>query len=334
MELGVSVIICCYNSAGRLPETIKHLAEQQVPSRIPWEVIVINNASKDDTANLAFEEWSKYNLADVNFTVEDQPIPGLIHARKKGIEIARYEYLLFCDDDNWLNAHYISTAFTIMNSDKLIGVLGGCGIVEAEQPVHLSEDLLKQTTVSGAQSWALTDHWVYGAGALYRKSILVSLTNKGWEQITTGRTGSKLVSGEDVEICFMIYLSGYKIIADDRLTFKHFVPLKRQSTAFIIHMAFWLSYTNVLLNSYYAIIHKNKHPIKKNIDDWFWNISKTVIKQLILQSCKSFKVWEKPTTEQKIAIQSIRGTFYGLLLNRKKIVTHHYLIKNILSSNN
>ena len=31
---GVSVIVCCYNSAGRLPETLKHLALQQVPQAL------------------------------------------------------------------------------------------------------------------------------------------------------------------------------------------------------------------------------------------------------------------------------------------------------------
>jgi len=25
-KLGISLIICCYNSAGRLPETLKHIA--------------------------------------------------------------------------------------------------------------------------------------------------------------------------------------------------------------------------------------------------------------------------------------------------------------------
>ena len=50
---GISVIVCCYNSAERLTETIKHLAGQNVPHYIPWELIVVDNASTDNTAEIS-----------------------------------------------------------------------------------------------------------------------------------------------------------------------------------------------------------------------------------------------------------------------------------------
>ena len=55
---GVSVIVCCYNSAQRLQETIKHLAQQQVPALINWEVIIVNNASTDATYEIALKEMN------------------------------------------------------------------------------------------------------------------------------------------------------------------------------------------------------------------------------------------------------------------------------------
>lgn len=334
MAVGVSVIICTYNGSARLPETLRHLALQVVPESIPWEVILIDNASGDNTSITAKVEWGKYNIDHVGFKVLQEDIPGKNFAFTKGVSTAAYEYILTCDDDNWLSPNYIETAFDIMQTNPSAGVLGGCGVFEPGQPVNLEIEKFKHYYVNGSQKWASIEHWVYGAGSICRKSIFINLINNGWKQITTGRKGSSLICGEDVEICFMIYLSGYKIITDERLLFKHFVDPKKQNKAYIIKMAFWLSYTNVLLNSYYTIIHKDKRPIKKILDDWFWGISKTLIKQLILQSFKSLKIWEKPTTEQKIAVQSIRGTFYALLQNRKKIVTHHYLIKKILSLNN
>ncbi len=33
---GVSVVICCFNSAARLPETLRHLARQDCPSNLAW----------------------------------------------------------------------------------------------------------------------------------------------------------------------------------------------------------------------------------------------------------------------------------------------------------
>ena len=42
-SLGVSVIVCCHDSAARLPETLAHLARQKVDPGIPWEVLSGNH---------------------------------------------------------------------------------------------------------------------------------------------------------------------------------------------------------------------------------------------------------------------------------------------------
>ncbi|MFZ4402312.1 MAG: glycosyltransferase family 2 protein, partial [Bacteroidales bacterium] len=134
MLRGVSIIVCCYNSAFRLPETLRHLAMQEVASDIPWEVIVVNNASTDDTSVVATKEWGKH-LCNTAFKVIDQPIQGLSAARKMGVEQAIYKYIIFCDDDNWLAPNYVQLAFEIMNDDPEIGVLGGqTEVVSTIQP--------------------------------------------------------------------------------------------------------------------------------------------------------------------------------------------------------
>jgi len=52
---GVSVVICTYNGAERLPETIRHIANQTVPAHIPWEFIVVSNACTDNTEEVTRE---------------------------------------------------------------------------------------------------------------------------------------------------------------------------------------------------------------------------------------------------------------------------------------
>ena len=53
MDMKISVIICTYNGASRLPATLEKLAAQSVPAECPWEVLLIDNASTDDTAAVA-----------------------------------------------------------------------------------------------------------------------------------------------------------------------------------------------------------------------------------------------------------------------------------------
>jgi glycosyltransferase involved in cell wall biosynthesis len=332
MKRGISVIICCYNSGLRLAQTLKHLAQQRVPSDIPWEVILIDNASTDQTALIAEQEWKKYQVANVGFTVLAEPIPGKNYAFNRGLNTAKYEYVLTCDDDNWLNPDYLARAFQIMESDPTIGALGGCGVFEPELPSNPEIDGLSNSFVNGPQTWASTEHWVYGAGSIYRKSILTDLMSKGWTQITSGRKGKSLICGEDVEFCFMIYLSGYKVVADDHLKFKHFVPLNRQQIAYIVDLSFWLNYSHVLMNSYYPILNNDKRPIAEIINKWFWSATKCYWKNLVLVALRKVKVWKKPSLEEKLAFNRIKGTWHALFKNRNRIIDHHERTKLLLAN--
>jgi glycosyltransferase involved in cell wall biosynthesis len=331
-KAGVSVIICCFNSATRLPETLQHIAAQIVPPNIPWEVIIVDNASTDTTAIVAKQEWAKHNTRNIEFKIVAEPEAGLMHARKKGLSEASYEYLIFCDDDNWLYPNYISTAFETLTADPQIGVLGGCGIFEPEQPVWPGIEKFKSNYVNGSQHHAITQHWVYGAGSVYKKSILVNLYTNGWQQITSDRIGKKLISGGDVEICFMHFLIGYKIVADDRLLFKHFVPIKRQNEAYIIKMAFWQGYTNVLLDGYYRLVGNVKTPIQASMRAWYISAGKSLIKQYLLLAYHKIKRPASLSMDEKMTLQSSLGTFIALVKNRKAVVQHYEHVLDLLSS--
>lgn len=332
MTPGVSVIICCYNSASRLPETIKHLALQQVPPEIPWEVIVVDNASTDNTKQTAQHEWNKYAVKNAGFSIVEQLTPGLSFARKRGIEQAQFEYLLFCDDDNWLFDDYVSIIFNTLSADLKIGVLGGCGIIEAEQPACMTLDELKQLAVSGYQDWAETQHWVYGAGSAYRKTLLINLYQHNWEQITTGRIGGKLLSGEDVEICFITFLLGYKIVASDKLLFKHFVPLKRQQNTQVTDTYFWDAYTNVLLNSYYPILNNDDRPIEEIMNKWLFSSTIKLAGNVLSLSYNKIKTWGRQSRSLNKGFSYNYGTWRALLKNRKRIIDHNKHIRQLLIS--
>jgi glycosyltransferase involved in cell wall biosynthesis len=331
MQLGVSVIVCCYNSAARLPETIKHIAAQQVPADLPWEVIVVDNASTDNTPAIAQTEWDKHYDTGANFTVVKQPTPGLSHARDKGVETAQYEYLLFCDDDNWLFNDYIARLFNTMKADDSIAVLGGCGIFEPEKPVNDQIESFKNYYVNGEQTWAEKDHWVYGAGSTYRKSLLVNLKQLGWRQITTGRIGKVLLSGEDVEICLMLHLMGYQIKADNQLKFKHFVALKRQNISYIVNLAYWLSYSSALLNSYHVFLNDDKRPINVINNTWLLSALKTFFKYTVILVIQKLIKWKAITIQQKITFNTLYGTCVSLFKNRKIIAAQHLHVKQILT---
>ena len=80
--------------------TLSHLQKQKISSLIQWELILVDNASTDDTVSVAKKQWQQEPLAPMHVVYEKEP--GLMSARKKGVKATRYPIVSFVDDDNWL----------------------------------------------------------------------------------------------------------------------------------------------------------------------------------------------------------------------------------------
>src|SRR5687768_534263 len=120
MVEGVSVVICTHNGAARLPAVLSHLAAQQ--AEVPWEVVVVDNASTDDTAQVATRHWQAQAAP---LRVVSEPQLGLSNARRRGLDAAAYPIVAFVDDDNWLAPDWVATAARLMAQLPDVGALGG-----------------------------------------------------------------------------------------------------------------------------------------------------------------------------------------------------------------
>src|SRR3989338_7518174 len=101
-----SIIIPTYNRAGLLKQGLEAVAAQTVP-RYMYEVIVINDGSRDYTNRVA-EEFQK-NHPEINFTYLKQKNHGVSHARNQGIKRAKGEIIFFTDDDCVVPENWIET---------------------------------------------------------------------------------------------------------------------------------------------------------------------------------------------------------------------------------
>lgn len=90
----VSVIICTHNNAGSLRKTLLAFGQVRLPKEWNVELIVVDNASTDETAVVSKEVVHGLPISYV-FEAEK----GLSNARNAGLKAARGEALLFTDDD-------------------------------------------------------------------------------------------------------------------------------------------------------------------------------------------------------------------------------------------
>lgn len=236
---GISVIICCYNSELRIEATLIHIQRQIVQENILWEVILVNNNSTDNTTGKAKEVWNSLNSI-IPFTIVNEETTGLSNARIKGVANASYEYLLFCDDDNWLQNNYLQRAYDIMEADKSIGILGGQsdGHFEIQKP-HWFDNFEAAYAVGKPlpQSGnADKRRFLAGAGMITRKSIFRKLESASFKQLLSDRTGSELNSGGDTELCLAVLFMGHSLYYDERLRFTHYISAKRLQWKYCVTM--------------------------------------------------------------------------------------------------
>lgn len=228
----VSVVICCYNSAARLPETLRHLARQVLPKSVPWEVIiVVDNHSTDDTAAVALRVWQETG-APAPLRLLEETSSGKSFALETGFAAARYGILVIVDDDNWLNPDYLKRACLLMQQHPGIGVLGGkiTAAFEGQPPAWFEK--FQSCYAVGAQGKAagdITDYkpHVAGAGMVVRKSAYQLLKQRGFRPMLSGGRRGNLMPGEDLELCYAMAILGYRIWYDEALNLAHFMPKSR-----------------------------------------------------------------------------------------------------------
>jgi glycosyltransferase involved in cell wall biosynthesis len=235
---GVTIMICCHNGAGRLPETLRHIANQSVPRHILWEVLIVDNKSTDFSAVVARREWARYHSA-ARFRIVLEPTLGLSHARARGFSEAMYEYVIMCDDDNWLAPDYVEQVYNIMTERNHIGALGGFGILvfEIDPPRYIEQSNIFAAGEQAPGSGKVKANKIYGAGCVIRKSAYQKLQQLGFKSMLTDRKGRELTSGGDYELCYALALLGYDIWYDERLRFTHFITQERLNWEYFIRYA-------------------------------------------------------------------------------------------------
>ena len=229
---GISIIVCCYNSSKLLEQTLSHLAMQILPCELSenCEIILVDNCSTDGTKDTASRVWNKLNC-NIPLVLVDESKPGLSFARAKGIETARYEYLIFCDDDNWLMPNYVQIAYELLNEKSDVGAFGGQGIGVADVEFPEWWSAFKDGYAVGKQSdksgYINNRGYLWGAGIVLRKSLFNKLFNENLPSLLTDRKGENLSSGGDFEICSRILIVKYSLYYDERLVYKHYMDSSR-----------------------------------------------------------------------------------------------------------
>jgi len=157
----VSVIIPVYNGQKYLEETIHSACSSDYK---PFEVIVVNDGSTDNSLQVAMKLLGKYP----NLEIVDQENGGVASARNTGIKKASGKYILPLDGDDLIEPNYISEAVKILEVQPEVKV------------VYCKADKFNE---NGTKTWNLKP---FSINALARDNmIFVSalFRKKDWEKV-------------------------------------------------------------------------------------------------------------------------------------------------------
>lgn len=227
---GLSVIICCFNTGFRIKSVLEYIARQELEPHQRLEVVLVDNNCKDDTLEIARRTWLEIKCGH-DFRIVSEPLQGLSYARYRGCKEAQFPIVIFCDDDNWLDATYSANVFNFFENHAKAGIVGGL-------PTAVSETVLPDWFAGRQELFAcgkLYPHtgklkageYVFGAGMAARRSVLLCLMDPEFPMLCKDRTGKELTSGGDFEICLRAAIAGYEIWYDESLQLKHFMPQQR-----------------------------------------------------------------------------------------------------------
>ena len=260
---GISIVICTYNGVNRLAPTLKAIFSLRIDSAIPWELIIINNASTDCTTQFCMDLIEQYGFTE-QARVVFEPLAGCNHARLRGLNETKYKWLLFCDDDNHLFPDYIEKSWPILENNPSIGVLGGQGLPLFESLKPEWFDKYSKSFAIGPQSIVdgklhNLNTKLYSAGSFFRKEALLYYYSKNFKTIMTGPKGDELSRGEDTEWCIMIELIGYELWYSQDLKFYHFMTDGRMQWEYYLRLKAGISAGSAKFVSYTPFI-KRKTP--------------------------------------------------------------------------
>ena len=177
-------------------------------------------------------------------------------ARFRGIQESVGEILIFVDHDNVLDPNYIFKAAEIGRKWPILGAWGAGAIspeFEVEPAAHLKEFLpfLAIRRVN-APRWRnvlpCIEATPWGAGLCVRRSVADLYCGLGVsKQPITGRVGNVLLSGDDVELCYVATSLGLGVATFPEMKVLHLIPKERLSVSYLVKIIQGHRISNILL---------------------------------------------------------------------------------------
>lgn len=238
--LDATVLICTYNRADRLAETLDSLARTQ--TTLSWNVTVVDNNSTDHTRRVVLSQVDGY---PVRLQYLFEPRQGKSNALNTGLEHTDAAIIVFTDDDVRVHDAWLEAACRPLLNDPSIAYTGGPvhPIWEGTCPTWLDRtrsDLWGTLAILdyGTEPFIFEDRQrvPLGANMAVRSSLIARI---GGFDPQLGRTGTTLLGQEQAEFFCRSRADGARGLYVPAMSLHHHVPSWRLTREYFRRWWYW-----------------------------------------------------------------------------------------------
>lgn len=224
----VSVIICTRNRAAALRETLASLAQVCVSPDIPCELVVVDNGSTDDTAQVVQE----YRLSQMPVRLVREPLPGLSHARNRALAEAQGQILLWTDDDIRLPEKWVEGMCGLILRGEADAVVGGVRFAPHLQKEWMTTTHRVRLAEKGMLEEGHPPSRMAGANMAFSRNVLARVP-----AFDTELGAGALGFAEETLFTQQMLAAGFRLVSAYDVVVEHHFDASRLGYAFLLAMA-------------------------------------------------------------------------------------------------
>lgn len=224
--MDISVILCTYNRCQSLSKALDSVARSILPKPVEWEVIVVDNNSKDQTRQVVEDYCQRY---PGRFQYLYEPQQGKSHALRFGIQNAQGNILAFVDDDVTVEPSWLQNLTAPLFIGKWVGtggrILAEQGFVPPKWlPVREKNGLAPFAFFDlGPQAETLNEP-PFGTNMAFRKCLFEKY---GSFRTDLGPCPGSEIRNEDTEFGERVMAAGERLRYEPSAVVYHAVPERR-----------------------------------------------------------------------------------------------------------
>ena len=161
----VSIIVPCYKVAPYVEQCIRSIMEQSYSN---LEIIPVDDGSPDEVPQIL----DRLALEDDRIRVVHKQNAGVSAARNSGLDVARGEYVVFVDGDDYLAPDYVEYMLTLVAKNNADFVLSKNWFTRESQP-QVTVDYVETISPAEATSLLISLRLIVGShNKMFRKKFL------------------------------------------------------------------------------------------------------------------------------------------------------------------